>query len=65
MLPDAKLQAIGALKAIGPVAMFGDCINDAPALAATSVGIAIGGGMGVALETAAALLKDRALVSWS
>jgi Cd2+/Zn2+-exporting ATPase len=60
MMPEDKLAYIREIGSKGGVMMIGDGINDAPALKQASVGVAMGSGTDVALETAdAAILRDR------
>tara|TARA_R110000850_G_scaffold8155_2_gene30273 strand:- start:1328 stop:3028 length:1701 start_codon:yes stop_codon:yes gene_type:complete len=60
MMPEDKLAAIREMSDHGGVMMIGDGINDAPALKQASVGVAMGSGTDVALETAdTAILRDR------
>jgi len=59
--PEQKLAVVRAEAALAPTLFMGDGINDAPALAAATVGIAFGGGSSVTSEAAGAVIMDNTL----
>lgn len=61
LLPEDKVSAVTLLNQDAPLAMIGDGINDAPAMKAATIGIAMGSGTDVALETADAALTHNRL----
>ncbi|MBP5183615.1 MAG: heavy metal translocating P-type ATPase, partial [Lachnospiraceae bacterium] len=61
VLPEGKQETVERLKTYGKVAMVGDGINDAPALTAADVGIAIGNGTDIAIDSADIVLMNSTL----
>ncbi len=63
LLPADKVTAVNELNARAPLAVVGDGINDAPAMKAATIGIAMGSGTDVALEAADAALAHNRLAA--
>lgn len=62
VLPDEKAAAVIRQKADGIVTMVGDGINDAPALAAADIGVAIGSGTDIAADASDVVLMNSSLI---
>ncbi len=62
VLPDRKSEEVRKLKAYGRVAFIGDGINDSPALTESDVGIALGSGTDIAIDSASVVLMKSSLM---
>ncbi|HEX2273700.1 MAG TPA: cation-translocating P-type ATPase [Acidimicrobiales bacterium] len=63
VLPDEKADVVRALQTMGRVAMVGDGINDAPSLMQADVGVAMGAGTDIAIESADVVVVGNRLTS--